>query len=310
MPTSHLGQLSWSLVLSAVVVLCLVLAHGEANAQLVLPDDEKAEKKKRKKKKKDKADEATDSDDEKAGDDETAGDADQADGEDCPEGMSITVDTKGQCCWPGQVWNGEKCVGKPTSCPDGFEADAEAQACVETSAETADGDGTAADADEAGGEADAAAAASVDVSGPMHTFDIRVDFSVLTRETFGRVAGGLVFGINVHPAIAVDARVAYGDGRGDPLEWLSVSAAGRVRPLAFLDGTNVGGNLAVQIGYELFMGTEVGDAAALDFLAGFEYRTPAGFHFLALAGPALLFQDIGEFDKPYPEARIGFGHSF
>ena len=39
----------------------------------------------------------------------------------CLSGMERSVDTFGQCCWPGQVWNGDKCVGPPTSCPSGFE---------------------------------------------------------------------------------------------------------------------------------------------------------------------------------------------
>jgi predicted RNA binding protein YcfA (HicA-like mRNA interferase family) len=44
----------------------------------------------------------------------------------CPDGMVKTVDTKGQCCWPGQSWNQSKkqCVGIP-DCPSGFSADGE-----------------------------------------------------------------------------------------------------------------------------------------------------------------------------------------
>jgi len=42
----------------------------------------------------------------------------------CPEGQSITDDTDGHCCWAGQVWSEEQCVGRPTECPAGYEVTA------------------------------------------------------------------------------------------------------------------------------------------------------------------------------------------
>ena len=48
----------------------------------------------------------------------------------CPDGQTITADTQGQCCWPGQAWNGNRCVGLPTSCPEGLLASDRQQACV------------------------------------------------------------------------------------------------------------------------------------------------------------------------------------
>ncbi len=43
----------------------------------------------------------------------------------CKEGQEVTEYTKGNCCWPGQGWNGTKCVGTPTSCPEGYLAGAD-----------------------------------------------------------------------------------------------------------------------------------------------------------------------------------------
>lgn len=40
--------------------------------------------------------------------------------ETCPLGQTVTEYTQGHCCWPGQGWDGNRCVGRPTSCPDGF----------------------------------------------------------------------------------------------------------------------------------------------------------------------------------------------
>lgn len=48
----------------------------------------------------------------------------------CPEGKSISVDSRGHCCWSDQAWNGSKCVGRPTNCPDGYEIDKINEACV------------------------------------------------------------------------------------------------------------------------------------------------------------------------------------
>lgn len=49
--------------------------------------------------------------------------------EPCPEGQVRSVDTQGACCWPGQAWNGTRCVGLPTACPVGLEPHAETQSC-------------------------------------------------------------------------------------------------------------------------------------------------------------------------------------
>ena len=40
----------------------------------------------------------------------------------CPPGRTITNDTLGHCCWPGQVYAQSRgvCVGVPTSCPSSF----------------------------------------------------------------------------------------------------------------------------------------------------------------------------------------------
>jgi hypothetical protein len=48
----------------------------------------------------------------------------------CPEGQEITVDTRGHCCWKGQAWADDRCVGVPTSCPRGMQADVNKQACT------------------------------------------------------------------------------------------------------------------------------------------------------------------------------------
>lgn len=46
----------------------------------------------------------------------------------CKPGQVKNEDTAGHCCWPGQGWAG-KCVGTPTACPDGMEANASKSAC-------------------------------------------------------------------------------------------------------------------------------------------------------------------------------------
>jgi len=51
----------------------------------------------------------------------------------CRDGKTATADTAGHCCWPGQVWNNEKCIGTPTSCPTGFVTDADTQSCKDNS---------------------------------------------------------------------------------------------------------------------------------------------------------------------------------
>ncbi len=48
----------------------------------------------------------------------------------CSEGMTVTPDTVGNCCWPGQAWSTSRqaCVGVP-SCPDGF-VHANSERCI------------------------------------------------------------------------------------------------------------------------------------------------------------------------------------
>ena len=48
---------------------------------------------------------------------------------DCPLGKSTSADTGGHCCWPGQAWADNTCVGRPTRCPDGFAYTEGGQAC-------------------------------------------------------------------------------------------------------------------------------------------------------------------------------------
>jgi hypothetical protein len=38
----------------------------------------------------------------------------------CTDGRSIGPLTEGHCCWPGQVWRGDACLGAPTVCPGGL----------------------------------------------------------------------------------------------------------------------------------------------------------------------------------------------
>lgn len=47
----------------------------------------------------------------------------------CSPGQQVTPDTAGHCCWPGQVWTNNRCVGVPTSCPAGHEVDGGGQQC-------------------------------------------------------------------------------------------------------------------------------------------------------------------------------------
>lgn len=41
----------------------------------------------------------------------------------CPAGQVINADTKGNCCYAGQVWSTtqSRCIGLPTACPPGLE---------------------------------------------------------------------------------------------------------------------------------------------------------------------------------------------
>jgi hypothetical protein len=56
----------------------------------------------------------------------------------CPEGQEISADTRGQCCWPGQVWSVSRalCVGIP-KCPTGMKAAGESCAKSATTTQPA-----------------------------------------------------------------------------------------------------------------------------------------------------------------------------
>ena len=107
---------------SLAILLLLLFGASSLNAQVILDPGTKEDKKD---KKKDKKDKKTKKDKEKDRSKEQ-----KKSQKSCPEGQKISSDTAGQCCWPGQSWNGERCVGEPTSCPAGFVASGEAQACV------------------------------------------------------------------------------------------------------------------------------------------------------------------------------------
>lgn len=47
----------------------------------------------------------------------------------CQDGQEVSADTANHCCWAGQVWSNNKCVGVPTRCPDGRDVDAAGQQC-------------------------------------------------------------------------------------------------------------------------------------------------------------------------------------
>lgn len=49
----------------------------------------------------------------------------------CAAGTLRSADTRGRCCWPGQVWSTRdaRCLGVPTSCPEGHLASVEKQRC-------------------------------------------------------------------------------------------------------------------------------------------------------------------------------------
>ncbi len=47
----------------------------------------------------------------------------------CGDGREKSPDTSGHCCWPGQAWNGARCVGAPSACPAGFQNDTANQTC-------------------------------------------------------------------------------------------------------------------------------------------------------------------------------------
>ena len=50
--------------------------------------------------------------------------------ESCEAGQVQNPDTQGHCCWPGQAWNGERCVGTPTECPADRVVNPAKQSCV------------------------------------------------------------------------------------------------------------------------------------------------------------------------------------
>lgn len=53
----------------------------------------------------------------------------------CKPGMSVSEDTGGHCCWPGQAWSKsrQKCLGVPVRCPSGMVADGSVDQCVSQS---------------------------------------------------------------------------------------------------------------------------------------------------------------------------------
>lgn len=54
----------------------------------------------------------------------------------CEPGKARSIDTDGNCCWPGQAWNGTSCIGIPTQCPTGTVANPQTQSCDAPACET------------------------------------------------------------------------------------------------------------------------------------------------------------------------------
>lgn len=48
----------------------------------------------------------------------------------CAEGKNRAPETKGNCCWPGQVWGGSRCRGIPSTCPANFLVDEPTESCI------------------------------------------------------------------------------------------------------------------------------------------------------------------------------------
>ncbi len=48
----------------------------------------------------------------------------------CPAGQQRSVDTRGHCCWPGQVYENDRCLGVPSSCLATFAPDVASQTCA------------------------------------------------------------------------------------------------------------------------------------------------------------------------------------
>jgi len=87
-----------------------VTVQQTANAQILAPGGKKSDKTKRDRKRRDRK-------------------ADKKKVE-CTAGRIVSKDTDGHCCWPGQAWNGEACVGLPTSCPDDWRVDHVHLSCI------------------------------------------------------------------------------------------------------------------------------------------------------------------------------------
>ncbi len=47
----------------------------------------------------------------------------------CPAGQERSAETGNRCCWPNQVWGGDRCRGIPSRCPPGFAVNAAREMC-------------------------------------------------------------------------------------------------------------------------------------------------------------------------------------
>jgi hypothetical protein len=47
----------------------------------------------------------------------------------CSDGKVRNADTAGHCCWEGQVWANNKCIGVPRACPSGWSPDPKKEGC-------------------------------------------------------------------------------------------------------------------------------------------------------------------------------------
>jgi hypothetical protein len=47
----------------------------------------------------------------------------------CSDGKVRNEDTAGHCCWEGQVWANNKCIGVPRACPSGWSPDPKKEGC-------------------------------------------------------------------------------------------------------------------------------------------------------------------------------------
>lgn len=48
----------------------------------------------------------------------------------CASGMTVSEESLGHCCWPGQAWTGAACAGQPLACPAGARVQTWSQSCV------------------------------------------------------------------------------------------------------------------------------------------------------------------------------------